>query len=102
MKTVPSMAKKGDLPAIMQEWKACISDGAAAAIEVYESLPSVLYGDGQLERNLYGLTRANVLAIDPSLLEAYRDDLRDLRVQADYAMEAMESVIAIVSMHSED
>jgi hypothetical protein len=89
------------LPACMLNWKEDIGKGALAAIEVYESLDAVLHGDGGLEQSLYGLTRAELLAVDPLTLSRYLDDLRDLQEQADYAVEAMEAVIAAVEENDE-
>jgi hypothetical protein len=90
------------VPACMLKWKEDIGKGAAAAIEVYESVDEVLHGDGKLERSLYGLTRAELLAVDPLALSRYLEDLRDLQEQAGYAVEAMEAVIAIADESDED
>jgi len=80
----------------MRHWKKDIGKGAFAAIQVYESLDGVLHGDGKLEHSLYGMTRDELLAVDPLMLEVFLDDLRDLREQAEYAVEVMEAVVATV------
>lgn len=91
-----SLATRNELPESMRNWKTDIGKGAGAAIEVYESLDGVLHGDGKLEHSLYGLTRDELLAVDPRVLEDFLHDLRDLREQAEYAVEAMEAVVATV------
>ena len=60
----PELAACNELPKSMQEWKEAIEKGAAAAVEVYESLDGVMNGDGGLEHSLYGLTRDGLLAVD--------------------------------------
>jgi len=98
----PNLATRNELPESMQNWKTDIGKGAGAAIEVYESLDGVLHGDGQLEHRLYGLTRDELLAVDPRVLEDFLDDLRDLREQAEYAVEAMEAVMAAVDENEQN
>jgi hypothetical protein len=92
----PNLATRNELPESMRHWKKDIGKGAFAAIQVYESLDGVLYGDGKLEHSLYGLSRDELLTVDPLMLEVFLDDLRDLREQAEYAVEAMEAVMATV------
>lgn len=91
-----------ELPKSMQKWKEDIGKGAAAAIEVYESLDGVMHSDGKLESSLHGLTRDGLLAVDSLVLTRFLDDLRDLQEQAEYAVEAMEAVIAAVDEKDED
>lgn len=98
----PELAACNELPKSMQEWKEDIGKGAAAAVEVYESLDRAMDGDGKLAGTLYGLTRDVLLAVAPDKLEMFLDDLRDLQEQADYAVEAMEAVIAAVDEKDED
>lgn len=84
------------LPPIMRQWKSDISRGAAAADKASLRLFDWLNDRGQAGRAEGELTRADLLAIDPDKLEMFLDDLRDLQEQAEYAVEAMEAVMAAV------
>lgn len=97
----PELAACNELPKSMQKWKEDIGKGAAAAVEVYESLDGVMHGDGKLESSLHGLTRDGLMAVDSLVLTRFLDDLRDLQEQAEYAVEAMEAVIAAMEENDE-
>ena len=85
-----------ELPPVMRRWKSDVFRGAAAADEASQRLFDWLNDRGQGGRAEGGLTRADLLAVDADELEMFLDDLRDLQQQAEYAVEAMEAVIAAV------
>ena len=85
-----------ELPPIMQRWKSDVFRGAAAADDASQNLLTWLDDHGQGGQAEGGLTRTELLAVDADELEMFLDDLRDLQQQAEYAVEAMEAVIAAV------
>ena len=93
---------RSELPVIMQQWKSDVFRGAAAADEASQRLLDWLNDHGQGGLAVGGLTRADLLAIDEEELEMFLDDVRDLQEQAEYAVEAMEAVIAAVDDDDED
>jgi len=106
--TSPAKSLDGDaetgtlLPSIMRQWKSDVFRGAAAADDASLRLFDWLNDRGQGGRAEGGLTRADLLAVDPDELEMFLDDLRDLQEQAEYAVEAMEAVMAAVDEDDED
>ena len=86
----------GELPAIVRQWKSDLSRGAAAADDASQRLFKWLHDSGHSGQAEGGLTRSELLAVDADELEMFLDDLRDLQQQAEYAVEAMEAVIAAV------
>ena len=100
--TSPAKSVDGDaetgtlLPPIMWRWKSDVSRGATAADDASLRLFDWLDDRGQGGHAEGGLTRADLLAVDPDELEMFLDDLRDLQEQAEYAIEAMEAVMAAV------
>lgn len=102
MKTDGNIATRSELPAIMRQWKTDVFRGAAAADDASRTLCRLLAGGVQAGRAVEGLTRADLLAIDADELERFADDLRDLREQVEYAVEAMGAVIAAVDTNDRD
>ena len=98
--TSPAKSVDGDaetgtlLLPIMWRWKSDVSRGATddASLRLFDWLDDRGQG-GHAEG---GLTRADLLAVDPDELEMFLDDLRDLQEQAEYAIEAMGAVMAAV------
>jgi hypothetical protein len=84
------------LPPVMQQWKSDVFRGAAAADEASQRVFEWLHDRRQSGQAEGELTRTELLAVDADELEMFLDDLRDLQQQAEYAVEAMEAVIAAV------
>jgi hypothetical protein len=90
------------LPPVMRKWKSDVFRGAAAADQASRILERLLNDTSSYGVCIGGLTRANLLAVDPAWLEVFLDDLRDLREQAEYAVEAMEAVMVAVDENDHD
>jgi hypothetical protein len=84
------------LPPIMRQWKSAVFHGAAAADQASRTLERLLNDTSSSGVCIGGLTRANLLAVDPVWLEVFLDDLHDLKEQAEYAVDAMEAVMSAV------
>ena len=96
MKSDENTKPRTELPSIMQQWKSDVFRGAAAADEASQNLLIWLNDHGQGGRAGGGLTRTELLAVDADELDMFLDDLRGLQQQAEYAVDAMEAVIAAV------
>jgi hypothetical protein len=90
------------LPPVMRQWKSDVFRGAAAADQASRLLERLLNDTSSYGVCVGGLTRADLLAVDPAWLEVFLDDLQDLKEQAEYAVEAMEAVMAAVDENDQD
>jgi hypothetical protein len=84
-------------------WKEAIGRAASAAADIAEGFPCLFPathpGDhAQGPCSLAGFTWADFMQFDAEKLEIFRDDLADLKEQADRALEAFEEVLEARSL----